>query len=742
MGGHQGAFSVAVAATSTLIACDGLLGFDRFSTVEHARAGTSGRSGTSGAAGGFKNGFGGATSNWLSGGTSSGGSEFGLGGTSSGGTSSGAGAISFGGMLSGGTSFDGSSSGGSELTSGGTSFDGSSSGGSELTSGGTSFGGSSSGGSELTSGGTSFGGGGGTTSGGATYVGGGTSCGGSSSGGSGLTSGGTSFGGVPVGGASSAGSTGTSPPISPLDTTLGSVLITTSDRTCAGTLISNGWILTANTCLSCSRDATDIKVQYGNQLRSVGTVKRYPDSDCSQGTLPVGRDLMLLRLNAPILVNGSSYGYFQTFAHFATVKLDPSDDELDFAKVICSGWDMRPGVAWSRPVLQTPELPNLAQQIDSSNESTSRGDQLWVGNSVPSAPLLGLLPTNNDVGGGCWVKWRNRDYLVGVIPGPPSVARIYAPGNHLESRITAITDPKIQHFLWNALSGTLEFAGFGDGSAIEAVVIAPTITDYFWVNAAGQLQMRRRDSDVMSETVDLALPQGVASFWVEQPSVSSISDTTIWVTVRDHLGTLWMASRQIDSWQAWKALPAPPLSTSVSVGRFKDGRVYVFGVTTDSRLQVAAFDETGELLVAWKDVTVPSWAPKWLSRPTINATDRTRILRDSIDVHVLGADGCVWATAMWSPTDWMDMGCLLPNAAGQSAQAAWSYDRLDDFYRRSDGQLVRDYTDNWRWSAYTTIFDGQVDSTFTPMALTVPFHGSYELAARSGSSLRVLRFPY
>jgi len=541
---------------------------------------------------------------------------------------------------------------------------------------------------------------------------------------------------------------GASSALPALDTTLGAVFITTPERTCTGTLMTNGWVLTANTCLNCNRDAKDIAVQYGTQLRSVALVARYTDTDCSLGGLPSGRDVMLLRLKEPMLVGGVPYGYFQTPTHFATTSLDSRAQNCKFTTLKCAGWDMSPGrtTPWLQPLLQSSELPNLGIQVDPGGDPTSRGDQMWVGNSSPSDPKLGLLPTVNDIGSACWMTFDKRDYLAGVNAGGPVLGRAFAPGSNLESRYSAFTDAKIQQFYWNTLSGVIDLDGFALGSPIAAAVVSPTITDYFWISEAGQLQIRRRENDGMNAASAIALAPGAAPLLIEQPGVFAVDKDKIWLMVRDSGGKLWGRRRDDETWQSWRWIEAPALSYGVSGGLFSDGTLYVVGVTSNKTLKYATLDPDGNSLAAWADVPMPNGAPSWTSRPTVVAFDIDHIVHSSIDVHLMGSDGCIWATArqlIGTNSVWVTPFCMMTGAAGQPASGQWGGNRMDVFYWTPGGQLVRSFLDNWLWASETTVFSGQLDPTWASQTLTVPFAGSYELAWRVGASkLRILRYPY
>jgi hypothetical protein len=480
-------------------------------------------------------------------------------------------------------------------------------------------------------------------------------------------------------------------------------------------------------------------VHWGEQSALASEVVRYPKGNCNLKLIPAeSHDIMLIRLAQPIRVNGSETGYYQTPSIWDNSEFNFSKQDCKFEKLTCVGWDLTPGHDWvvhdwiSGNFNKFEPQPNA---VDANNHSI--GDQLWLTNTE-AVNQQGLLPTPNDQGAACWAKAAGKDFFVGVSSWTPVLTNHYARDSKMEARLASVSDPENYNFLWNTLLGTFDFVGFTPGSAFAAAVISPTVTDYFWVDDSNTLQSRRRQNDTMAAIETLGSPTTDATLLVEQPAVTVVDSTHVWVWLRDSKNQLWSRLRTGNTWGTWRVVEAPALSQGLSATLFGD-KLLLIGVTAEKKLQLATRTLSGETLSDWAFVPGAPAGVDWVDRPSL-------VGDVAINLHVLGSDRRVWANAVYVNGTWVfpnmvEMFSGIDIASGPYL-GSWGPWRQDDFYRDSSGQLrVESQDGGFDRAAHQPDFEGQIDLSGSPIALTVPFPGSYELAMRVGNTLRILRYP-
>ncbi|RYZ17476.1 MAG: trypsin-like serine protease [Myxococcaceae bacterium] len=183
-------------------------------------------------------------------------------------------------------------------------------------------------------------------------------------------------------------------------------------KTCSGTLLTNGWVLTANHCLAYETQSKHILVQRrlgsSNESSIVDELVRHPSS--AQGLQRV--DLALLRLTSPMSVAGSSTGH-------RTAILTKDSHYLNNELIHCMGYAQDSAASGTSLAchdtfsqVSSVEIDHQGAAVDPSTQSPvvySEGDlAIWESSYGTDSSLQG---------GGCYyqnnqnVSTKNIDYL-------------------------------------------------------------------------------------------------------------------------------------------------------------------------------------------------------------------------------------------------------------------------------------------------------------------------------------------
>jgi hypothetical protein len=482
-------------------------------------------------------------------------------------------------------------------------------------------------------------------------------------------------------------------------------------------------------------------VQYGSQLRSVERLVRFSGDDCVLRDPRDHNDIALIRLSTPMIIAGQTFGYVQSLAWWSAV----FHAEYFSANLLHAvGWDMKPTLLWNQqPTWQEYDVSTLGILKESSN-GWPLGDQIWISQKELGTEQT-ILPTVNDLGSGLWITWEGKYYYIGVSAWHPIITNSFDRPSNQVARYTSLTDRDNIEFIQKNLTGSIEFDGFSSGSAFSAVVTSTLNTDYFWVGEDHKLRTRRRTSDVMNTEVDLGSPSNQSALVVEQPGITLVDSNRLWVWLKDSNDRLWGKLRVGETWQTdWfqPSLSSVATTFGISGATYENGNIYLAAISKpDFKLLLAVLDSTGNVLKDWSEFSGAPTSVRWQAKPALHVDPYKT---NNMTLHVLGRDQCIYYTRLTTADQWTPLDCSVQKADGGPVDISYQANRLDMFYRTGlSGQLKRSFADNGSIGSYTPeVFDGEIDPTFPPMTVTSPFRGSYELAWRVGTKLRILRYPY
>ena len=338
----------------------------------------------------------------------------------------------------------------------------------------------------------------------------GESSGGESSGGEGGTEGGGQSGQGPSdteGGAAGRGGgqggeagaqTEPEVPITAVPADYGAVrLLIGGKPVCAGTLHTNSWVLTADRCIPAGTAPADVTVGFGQdsrhfeQLRKGLEIQRYWDND---GT-PEGRarDLLLLGVDAPFAIDGSTTGH-----HIPLMEIPA------WTSSVCVGWDMKPD-----PESPTHRL-HAMKPAPLDIEYRFAAELQWWGNSSAFEPMQGDLLMPADTGAGCFFNAGSSRWQATVHSETPAMLRDGAPNIGEQAYSTGLWEPAIHDWVESVLFEELPRTDFVlDGVAAVCSVDSESL-ELFSLTVDGRMGWRRFVGSEWVEQTPIDPPTGVA----------------------------------------------------------------------------------------------------------------------------------------------------------------------------------------------------------------------------------------
>ena len=456
---------------------------------------------------------------------------------------------------------------------------------------------------------------------------------------------------------------------------LGTVSIHTGGKSCAGTLQTNAWVLTAGHCIPKAAEPKDVSVALGGDLHrpqevaQVAEIVRFGDDEAFH-------DLALLRLARPFTIADSTTGYRRSYYPLPT-------DYLWNARLYCLGWDMSPSEG-SATTTQSGLL-EVADVELATTPQVGAGTTLWLlNNAKAGGPETGRITQAADEGGGCFVEIGAAGWFqVAVQLENPRLDRDGEPNPNLWSRAASLTDSATRNWMLRAMLGRGTVPQIKPARGMNALVEPDGEIAMLWIDDGGRL-LRARLNDTQ-HVEDLGTPEGVA-FVEQRPAGALLGNETLVVAYGDDR-QLWYRSlgNEPSGSSNWTLVESAVAPSSPAGLITVDGVPSLFALGAGTELRQAKFEDG-----AWRQwldlgglcMGVPS-AASWGS--------------GRIDIMLRSPNNYVWQRAFSSGT-WLGF---------VQAQGAYSLAdplivdsggyQVDMFFQDSNNGNLSVGWNNWYW---------------------------------------------
>jgi hypothetical protein len=467
--------------------------------------------------------------------------------------------------------------------------------------------------------------------------------------------------------------------------TWGAVRISIAGKpTCAGTLIANSWVLTADHCFDDMPSLEDVSVGFGSDATNFAQTRAAFELVHFDGNTPDVKvhDLALLGVDAPFEIDGS-----RTQQYF---RLMPFDADYVGLAHRCVAWDLEPDPTSDETQLHEVELTAVA--ISGEPEGF-----VWWENTNPLDPAHGALLMPTDAGAGCFLLNGSVPILATVHVGNPSLRFDQQPNEDEEAYSLSLADQDIQDWVAHTLFKEMPDAGPSFAGAAEACSPTEDEVDLFGTGTQGDLRWYRRsvsaESWAMSaaawvEQPALPAPQNV-SFSTYRPGALCLPDGSIELVVPDTNGALWWQHFDGSAWQsAWSRVTAATsvVASGVSVIGQRSGEFEVIARDADTALRRASFSN--------------GWAGNWENFGTGGIGSPAARMGLSTWFDVYGRDST--QPAIDSATNTLGKwtySSLLEETTTDPAVASWGPQHVDSFAIDPNGTLL-DFTYESFWSEW------------------------------------------
>jgi hypothetical protein len=460
---------------------------------------------------------------------------------------------------------------------------------------------------------------------------------------------------------------------SPVPSIFESVRIVTPDRVCGGALMTNGWVLTASSCVDWQRSPGDVCVEYGgavgrfSQVELATELVRHPDNYQVGDTEVRGRDAMLVKLEHPMVVDGKASGFHRAYYMWPTQFLPDVLAQGRFAPVRCVGWSLSPQYDATPTLLRQIEFTIAEVWPDVFSNGMSLGDQVWFVNQNSTDPGQGWIQTRVDLGSGCFVGTGTTWQRVSIHSANPAFTRTGETNDYREAWSLGLGEPSARQFLERTLFDTEDVDGFESGSAISLAAQSPDTLGTYWVGSAGSLLRRTgRTGAWSSPSFDLGRPPN-ATLELEAPGVVVLPSGKTSVWARDTTGQLWTRQGTDATWNDWSLVTSPPLASSVSAIAWGEDVIHLFARAPDLALLHAQVD------AAWDG----TWDDFGQSHGFYLVSAPVATVRRSGTFEVFGRDAQSCLSHLFYVDGSYGYDCRVHTVDSAPAAASWGASRID-----------------------------------------------------------------
>jgi hypothetical protein len=547
------------------------------------------------------------------------------------------------------------------------------------------------------------------------------------------------FGPGPTGGAAepghSAGAAGQVDPSAgagntPVDTgKLGAVrLFIDGEPVCGGTLVNNHWVLTADSCVP--SDNLEISVAYGanssnpDQVESVKKVVRFPGNDGT--TANRGRDLLLLGLEQSMQARLDSVDIYLPL-------LNMPDSGFLLYPQTCVSWDLSPEPNDDTHVVRSVGLTPFAVDSNTTLGSRATGDLVWWSRQSVPGIASDVLPTNADIGSGCFMQLGLATVLTSVITGVPDRRRDGRDNPALEARSVGTSSDEIRAWFETSMFDVPQILPLQPLGPLCAQWSTPESLEILGVSQdTGAMLWLTREHEVWGDAVDLGAPDGAVLSKTLRPAGLWRTSGSVEIFAVDSTGRLWWKRRRelLDEliWTDWVVVDVATttVTSGVRIGEAFAGHFHIAARGPSGELRHAQFED-GHWHESWDDL-----------RGNLRGEPSLMVLgQDRVSAYYTSTNGTLLVTYLlggkqspWYTSSFAQYGTI----ASAPATGSWSANMFDLVARTTAGTLGRlDYRGGYHGSAWLDTGFAMPDDTDPYVALRSPGHGDLFVSTDDGS---------
>jgi hypothetical protein len=456
--------------------------------------------------------------------------------------------------------------------------------------------------------------------------------------------------------------------------------------TCAGTLIANSWVLTADHCFDSLASVADVTVGFGSDATHFAETRTGRELVHFDGnTLDVKvRDLALLGVDAPFEIDGSRTHQY--------VRLTPFHDDYAGLAYVCVGWDLEPD-----PASDETQLREVTLTASGVSEEDG-GRRVWWVNTNPLDPDHGVLLMPRDAGAGCFFLNGPTPILATVHVGNPALRRDGNPNQNDEAYSLSLAAQEIQDWVTRTLFDKMPDVELNLQGV--AAVSSPTENeiDLFGLGLEGGIHWYRRNVGTESwaasttgwnEQPSLPDPPTGKDFATYRPGALCLPDGSVELVVVARDGGLYWQHYDGSAWRpAWVHVTdaTSVVNSGVSVIGQRPGEFELFARDADNELRHASYAEgwagkweslrSGIVGSPAARMGLPNWFDAFVRDPSVNG------------IEVVTNNSNYWSSAS-----------IMEQTVSEPAVASWGPNHVDSLALDAGSELVSFTYDSF-WSTW------------------------------------------